>query len=62
MRFEYGDIGQPACSYRVQNIETEGESILVRLRAPVVTCKARDRKQAESDRAEASCCEANCCG
>jgi hypothetical protein len=56
LRFEYGDIGQPACSYHVQNIETEGELILVHLRAPVVTCKARDRKQANRDRAKANCC------
>jgi Family of unknown function (DUF6428) len=56
LRFEYGDIGQPACSYHVQNIETEGELILVHLRAPVVTCKARDRKRADNDRAKANCC------
>ncbi|HXO98562.1 MAG TPA: DUF6428 family protein [Chthoniobacterales bacterium] len=56
LRFEYGDIGQPACSYHVHNIEAGGELILVHLRAPVVTCKARDRKQADSDRAKANCC------
>jgi hypothetical protein len=56
LRFDYGDFGQPACSYHVQNIETEGELILVHLRAPVVTCKERDRKQADSDRTKANCC------
>jgi hypothetical protein len=56
LRFEYGDVGQPACIYRVQNIEMEGELIFVHLRAPVVTCKARDRKQVDSDVAKAKCC------
>jgi Family of unknown function (DUF6428) len=46
LRFEYGDVGQPAYNYHVQSVEMRGESILVGLRAPVVTCKARDRKNA----------------
>jgi hypothetical protein len=56
LRFEYGEIGRPACIYHVQNLETKRESILVNLRAPIVTCKARERPQAERDMAKTTCC------
>jgi Family of unknown function (DUF6428) len=55
VRFEYGDIGQPAYSYHVLDVETRGELIFVDLRAPAVTCKARDRKNVDTDK-EVSCC------
>jgi Family of unknown function (DUF6428) len=56
LRFEYGDVGQPAFSYHIQSIEPSGELILVHLKAPVVSCKARDRKNADTGSATASCC------
>ena len=43
LRFEYGDPGQPAINYHVAGVEARGETLLVHLRAPAVTCKARDR-------------------
>ena len=46
LRFEYGDRRRPAASYHVERLESRGALILVHLRAPVVTCKARDRKKA----------------
>jgi Family of unknown function (DUF6428) len=55
LRFEYGDRRRPAASYHVEHLESRGALILVHLRAPVVTCKARDRKKA-SIAAETSCC------
>jgi hypothetical protein len=55
LRFEYGDRRRPAASYHVEHLESRGALILVDLRAPVVTCKARDRKKA-SIAAETSCC------
>jgi hypothetical protein len=56
LRFEYGDAGQPALSYHVQRIEERGELTLVQLKAPIVSCKARDRKNIGRD------IVANCCG
>jgi hypothetical protein len=55
LRFEYGDKHRPAASYHVELLESRGTLILVHLRAPVVTCKARDRKKA-TIAAETSCC------
>src|ERR1700738_377854 len=55
LRFEYGDRRRPAASYHVEHLESRAALILVHLRAPVVTCKARDRKKA-SIAAETSCC------
>lgn len=43
VRFECGDLGRPAINYHVAQVEPRGESLLVHLRAPAVTCKARDR-------------------
>lgn len=43
VRFEYGDLGRPAIHYHVADVEPDGERLLVHLRAPLVTCKARDR-------------------
>lgn len=43
VRFEYGDLGRPAILYHVAGVEPRGERLLVHLRAPAVTCKARDR-------------------
>ena len=43
VRFEYGDLGRPAISYHVADVEPRGDALLIHLRAPVVTCKARDR-------------------
>ena len=46
LRFEYGDARRPAASYHVERLESRGALVLVHLRSPVVTCKARDRKKA----------------
>ena len=56
LRFEYGDARRPAASYHVERLESRGALILVHLRAPVVTCKARDRKKASIAATESSCC------
>jgi Family of unknown function (DUF6428) len=56
LRFEYGDTRQPAASYHVERLESRGALVLVHLRSPVVTCKARDRKKASIAAAENSCC------
>jgi hypothetical protein len=56
LRFEYGDTRRPATSYHVERLESRGALVLVHLRAPVVTCKARDRKKASIAAAESSCC------
>jgi Family of unknown function (DUF6428) len=56
LRFEYGDKRRSAASYHVERLEPRGTLILVHLRAPVVTCKARDRKRASLTAAETSCC------
>ena len=56
LRFEYGDTRRPAASYHVERLESRGALVLVHLRAPVVTCKARDRKKASLAAAESSCC------
>jgi Family of unknown function (DUF6428) len=56
LRFEYGDKRRPAASYHVERLEPRGTLIFVHLRAPVVTCKARDRKRANLTAAETSCC------
>ena len=55
LRFEYGDRRRLAASYHVEHLESRGALILVHLRAPAVTRKARDRKKA-SIAAETSCC------
>jgi hypothetical protein len=56
LRFEYGDKLRPAISYHVERLEWREKLILVHLRTPVVTCKARDRKAARLATAETSCC------
>ena len=56
LRFEYGDTRRPATSYHVERLEPRGTLILIQLRAPEVTCKARDRKKARLIAAETSCC------
>ena len=43
VRFEYGDLGRAAIHYHVAGLEGAGETLRVHLRAPAVTCKARDR-------------------
>ena len=56
LRFEYGDTRRPAASYHVERLESRGALVLVHLRAPVVTCKERDRKKASITAAKSSCC------
>jgi Family of unknown function (DUF6428) len=56
LRFEYGDQRRPAASYHVERLVPQGTLMLVHLRVPVVTCKARDRKMASLTAAETSCC------
>ena len=55
-RFEYGDADRPATSYHVERLESREARILVHLRAPVVTCKPRNRKNRSKAAVEASCC------
>ncbi len=43
MRVEYGDIGSPAISYVVADIETNETTVTVKLNTPTVACKANDR-------------------
>jgi Family of unknown function (DUF6428) len=56
VRFEYGDMRRAAASYHVEGLESRETLILVHLRAPVVTCKARDREKASMTAAQSSCC------
>jgi hypothetical protein len=56
LRFEYGDDHRPAIAYHVERLESKGSLILVELRAPAVTCKARDRKKAAAPTNQARCC------
>lgn len=56
LRFEYGDIDRPAASYHVDRLESRETLILVHLRAPGVTCKARDREKTSTTAALSSCC------
>ena len=56
LRFEYGDTHRAAASYHVERLESRESLILVHLRAPAVTCKARDRKKASTIAAQSSCC------
>lgn len=43
LRLEYGDAQQPAVFYHVAAIEATNGQLRVKLRAPGVTCKAKDR-------------------
>ncbi len=43
VRVEYGDAGKAAVSYHVEGVEVADGAVVVRLKAPRVTCKARDR-------------------
>ena len=56
LRFEYGDAHRAAASYHVERLESREALILVHLRAPAVTCKARDRENHSKSPAEAICC------
>jgi len=56
LRFEYGDTRRPATSYHIERLESRGALIFVHLRAPVVTCKARDRKNVSLASTETRCC------
>ena len=56
LRFEYGDGHRPAIAYHVERLESRGPLILVELRAPAVTCKARDHKNAAAPTNQARCC------
>lgn len=40
LRLEYGDVGAPAISYLVQDIDLEADAVVVALRPPSVACKA----------------------
>jgi hypothetical protein len=51
VRFEYGDMYRAAASYHVERIESREALILVHLRAPAVTCKARDCRARRPDAA-----------
>ena len=51
VRFEYGDENFFPSNYHVESISEDGVNLLVELRPPQTTCKARDRRVAG-----ASCC------
>ena len=44
MRFEYGDSTHPALHYHVSDVRQNGDTIVIHLTQPGVTCKATDRK------------------
>lgn len=52
IRFEYGDESFFPSNYHVEAMEEDGAALRVKLRPPQTTCKARDRRTADS----ASCC------
>lgn len=56
LRFEYGDMHRAAASYYVERLEPRETLILVHLRAPTVTCKARDREKGSATAAQSGCC------
>jgi hypothetical protein len=56
LRFEYGDGHGPAVAYHIESLESRGPLILVELRPPAVTCKARDRQNAAAPTNQARCC------
>ncbi len=41
LRFEYGDIGEPAISYLVGGVDVAGDAVRVSLSVPGVACKPR---------------------
>lgn len=43
LRVEYGDVGAPAISYLVRDVETVEDAVVVRLEAPAVACKGANR-------------------
>jgi len=45
IRFEYGDENFPPSDYHVEKISEKEAELLVQLRLPQTTCKARDRRQ-----------------
>jgi hypothetical protein len=51
VRFEYGDGNFFPSNYHVESVMDQADALLVELRPPQTTCKARDRRAAE-----ASCC------
>ena len=51
IRFEYGDENFPPSNYHVEIISENEVELLVQLRLPQATCKARDRREAG-----AACC------
>lgn len=52
VRFEYGNVTQPAMQYHLSGVEVQPERVLVNLRQPGVTCKASG----------ASSSQGQCCG
>lgn len=52
VRFEYGNVSQPAMQYHLSGVEVQPERVVVNLRQPGVTCKATG----------ASSSEGHCCG
>ena len=45
IRFEYGDGNFPPSNYHVEKISENPTELLVQLRLPQATCKARDRRE-----------------
>lgn len=43
LRVEYGDVGTPAISYLVRDIERGEDAVVVRLEPPTVACKGANR-------------------
>ena len=66
VRVEYGDAGAPAVAYHVEGIGIGAGEVVVRLRSPYVTCKARDRALTASETASLRVVNATesvgCCG
>ena len=51
IRFEYGDENFPPSNYHVEKDQRNPAELLVQLRLPQATCKARDRRESG-----AACC------
>ncbi len=72
VRFEYGGGNFFASSYHVASVAVEEAAVRVRLEAPGVTCKARDRERAAAEsrcltsvvdgESEVCCAVPGCCG
>ena len=70
LRFEYGDVGEPAIGYLIGGVDVEGDAVRVSLNAPGVACKVKSldiQNIPMLAAAPGTCCAPNenvssCCG